>query len=71
MFFSTWYLAFILFDLEEKYGQEFTIQMGAPTDSAHVNQAKIIATRIIASAYRLVEEVFANDKEKFLSTPMK
>ena len=45
--------------------------MGAPTDSAHVNQAKIIATRIIASAYRLVEEVFANDKEQFLSTPMK
>ncbi|MGM9699687.1 MAG: hypothetical protein ACI4A7_02610 [Prevotella sp.] len=71
MFFSTWYLAFILFDLEEKYGQEFTIQMGAPTDSAHVNQAKVIATRIIASAYRLVEEVFVNDKEKFLSTPMK
>lgn len=71
MYFSAWYLAFILFDLEEKYGQEFTIQMGAPTDSAHVNQAKEIATRIIASAYRLVEEVFANDKEKFLATPMK
>lgn len=71
MFFSTWYLAFILFDLEEKYGQEFTIQMGAPTDSAHINQAKVIATRIIASAYRLVEEVFANDKGKFLTTPMR
>ena len=71
MFFSTWYLAFILFELEEKYGQEFTIQMGAPTDSAHVNQAKEIATCIIASAYRLVEEVFANDKEKFLATPMR
>lgn len=71
MFFSTWYLAFILFDLEEKYGQEFTIQMGAPTDSAHVNQAKVIATRLIASAYRLVEEVFANDKERFLATPMR
>lgn len=71
MFFSTWYLAFILFDLEEKYGQEFAIQMGAPTDSGHVHQAKVIATRIIASAYRLVEEVFANDKERFLSTPMK
>ena len=71
MYFSTWYLAFILFDLEEKYGQEFTIQMGAPTDSAHVHQAKVIATRIIASAYKLVEEVFANDKEKFLATSMK
>lgn len=71
MYFSTWYLAYILFDLEDKYGQEFTIQMGAPTDSAHVNQAKVIATRLIASAYRLVEEVFANEKGKFLATPMK
>lgn len=71
MYFSTWYLAYILFDLEDKYGQEFTIQMGAPTDSAHVNQAKVIATRLIASAYILVEEVFANDKGKFLATPMR
>lgn len=71
MYFSTWYLAYILFDLEDKYGQEFTIQMGAPTDSAHVSQAKVIATRLIASAYRLVEEVFANDKGKFLATPMR
>lgn len=71
MFFSTWYLAYILFDLEEKYGQEFTIQMGAPTDSSHIDQAKVIATRIMASAYRLVEDVFVNDKEKFLATSMK
>ena len=71
MYFSTWYLAYILFDLEEIYGREFAIQMGAPTDSSHVNVAKSIATRIIASAYRLVEDVFANDKQKFLSTTMK
>ena len=71
MYFSTWYIAYILFDLEKMYGQEFTIQMGAPTDSSHVNVVKTIATRIIASAYKLVEDVFANDKEKFLSTPMK
>lgn len=71
MYFSTWYLAFILFDLEERFGKEFTIQMGAPTDSGHVHQAKVIATRIIASAYRLVEDVFANEKEKFLATPMR
>jgi len=71
LYFSTWYLAYILFDLEEMYGQEFTIQMGAPTDSSHINAVKTIATRIIASAYRLVEDVFANDKQKFLATPMK
>ena len=71
MYFSTWYLAYILFDLEKEYGQEFTIQMGAPTDSGHVHQVKVIATRIIASAYRLVEDVFAKNKEKFLATTMK
>ena len=71
MYFSTWYLAYILFDLEEMYGQEFTIQMGAPTDCGHVNEVKTIATHIIVSAYRLVEDVFANDKQKFLATPMK
>lgn len=71
MYFSTWYIAYILFDLEKMYGQEFTIQMGAPTDSSHVNVVKTIATRIVASAYRLVEDVFVNDKQKFLNTPMK
>lgn len=71
MFFSTWFLSYVLFDLEEKYGKDFTIQMGAPTDSSHINQAKVIATRIIASAYRLVEEVFVNNKKKFLETSMK
>ena len=71
IYFSIWYLAYILFDLEEMYGQEFTIQMGAPTDCSHVDYVKNIATRIIASAYRLVEDVFANDKQKFLATPIK
>lgn len=71
MFFSSWYIAYILFDLEKTFGQEFTIQMGAPTDSSHVEVVKTIATRIVASAYRLVEDVFANDKQKFLSTPMR
>lgn len=70
-YFSVWYIAYILFDLEQVYGTEFTIQMGAPTDSSHVDKAKQIATIIIASAYRLVEDVFENDKERFLSTPIK
>ena len=68
---SIWYIAFILFDLEEKFGQDFTIQMGAPSDSSHLEQAKQVATRIIASAYKLVEEVFENDKEFFLSCTYK
>lgn len=72
LYFSTWYLAFILFDLEKQYGRDFSIQMGAPTDNdkMHIQKVKRIATRLIASAYRLVEDIFANDKEKFLATPI-
>ncbi len=67
-YYSTWYIAYILFELEDVFGPNFTIQMGAPTDSIHINQAKQIATRIIASAYKLVEDVFVNDKKRFLNT---
>ena len=66
MRYSIWYLAYIIFDLEDVYGQDFSIQMGVPTDSSHVHISKQIATRIIASAYKLVEEVFENDKKLFL-----
>lgn len=67
-YYSIWYISYILFDLEEIFGQNFTIQMGAPTDSGHIRIAKQIATRIIASSYKLVEEVFENNKKKFLDT---
>lgn len=66
--YSIWYLAFILFDLEKKYGNEFTVQMGAPTDSSHIDDRKAIAVSILASAYKLVEDVFQNDKQAFLDT---
>ena len=65
-YYSIWYIAYILFELEEIFGQNFSIQMGAPTDSSHIKLAQQIATRIIASAYNLVEDVFENNKEKFL-----
>ena len=70
-YYSIWYISYILFDLEEIFGQNFTIQMGAPTDSIHINLVKQIATRIIASSYKLVEEVFENNKKKFLETDIK
>lgn len=69
MLYSIWYLAYILFDLEERYGQAFTVQMGAPTDSGHLSQVKKIAVQILSSAYGLVEELFAN-KQEFLNTPI-
>ncbi|MDO4510198.1 MAG: hypothetical protein Q4B68_00080 [Bacteroidales bacterium] len=68
--YSIWYLASIIFDLEDIFGQDFSIQMGAPTDSSHVTTAKQTATRIIASAYKLVEDIFKNDKKKFLETEL-
>ena len=71
MIYSCWYISYILFDLEEKYGQEFSVQMGAPTDSGHYDEVKQIAVRILASAYKLVEDVFKNDKKKFLDTEIK
>lgn len=68
---SVWYIAYILFDLEEAFGQDFTIQMGVPTDGSHFIHKKHFAARILASAYYLVEDVFQNDKDEFLATPEK
>lgn len=68
--FSIWYIAFILFDLEEKYGTDFTIQMGVPSDGSHLEAQRQLAVSILLSAYNLVEEVFGNDKQAFLETPM-
>lgn len=70
-FFSIWYIANILFDLEKEYGQEFSIQMGVPTDSAGLSRQKQLAVSIVASAYSLVEDVFKNNKEEFLKTKIK
>lgn len=67
IYYSIWYIAYILFDLQEKYGQEFAIQMGVPSDGMRLNKQKMLAVRILLSAYRLVEEVFESDKEFFLN----
>lgn len=66
MYYSIWYLSYILFDLEQLYGTEFSVQMGVPTDSEHYERTKRIAVRILASAYKLVEDVFINNKSMFL-----
>ena len=70
IFYSIWYVSYILFDLEEKYGQDFAIQMGVPTDGERLSLQKQLVVRILLSAYRLVEEVFKNDKDTFLRTPI-
>ena len=67
---SIWYICYIIFCLEEKYGQNFAIQMGIPTGSDSFVQKKQKAVSILLTAYHLVEDVFNNDLERFLSTPV-
>lgn len=66
MYYSIWYIAYILFGLEETYGQNFTIQMGVPTDSSRLERQKQMASVVLASAYHLVEDVFDNDENAFI-----
>ncbi len=65
---SIWYLSYILFDLEARYGQNFSIQMGFPTDASRCNARRAHAYRLLLSAYRLVEDEFENDKDRFLAS---
>lgn len=67
---SVWYLSYIIFHLENKYGQDFAIQMGIPTGSDNFEIKKRKAVSLLLTAYHLVEEVFQNNLEKFLSTPI-
>lgn len=66
---TVWYLSFLLFDLEERYGNNFSIQMGVPSGNDRIKQQKYKATKLLLSAYHLVEDIFMNDKDRFLSTP--
>ena len=62
-----WYLAYIIFLLEEKFGSDFSINMGIPADEASYKSKKRLAVEILASAYYLVEDVYQNDIDKFLN----
>ena len=64
-----WYLAYVIFLLEDKCGTDFSINMGVPADDTSFHTKKVLAMEILASAYHLVEKVFHNDKEAFLCTP--
>ena len=67
---SIWYICYIIFCLEEKYGQNFAIQMGIPTGSDRFVQKKQRAVSILLTAYNLIEDVFNHDLERFLFTPV-
>ena len=63
-----WYLAYVLFLLEDRYPDGFAINMGVPTDDKTFNQKRELGTRILISAINLVEKVFHNDLRAFLKT---
>ena len=62
-----WYLAYIIFLLEEKYGTNFSINMGVPTDETTYDVKKKLGVEILAASYYLVEDVYKNDLKKFLN----
>lgn len=62
-----WYLAYVIFLLEEKFGANFSINMGIPADEEKYEVKKKLAVEILATSYSLVEDVYQNDFEKFLN----
>lgn len=62
-----WYLAYIIFLLEEKYPDGFYINMGVPTDDKSFRQKRELGTSILISAFHLVEDVYENDIDAFLN----
>ena len=62
-----WYLAYVIFLLEDKFGTDFSINMGIPTDEETYDVKKRLAVEILATSYYLVEDVYKNDFESFLN----
>ncbi len=69
-YFSIWYIAYILFYVEQAYETNFATNMGVPTDTASLDKNKVRAVTIMLSAIRLVEDVFHNDLAAFLKCTM-
>lgn len=63
---SVWYLSYIIFRLEEKYGTNFKINMGIPADDEMYERKRMLAISVLATAYQLVEDIYKNDIEEFL-----
>lgn len=63
---SIWYLAYVLFTIREKYGEEFFVQIGVPSgiNKTTLDTQKRKAFSILISAYKLVD--YFGDKTEFL-----
>lgn len=66
-----WYLAYIIFLLEERYPDGFYLNMGIPTDDKSFRQKSELGTRILISAFHLVEDVYENNIQAFLKEKVK
>lgn len=62
-----WYLAYILFLLEDVFPDGFAINMGVPTDDKSFQQKRELGTQVLLSAIHLVEDVYRHDLSKFLN----
>ena len=62
-----WYLAYILFLLEDIFPDGFAINMGVPTDDKTFNQKRELGTKLLISAIHLVEDVYVRDLRRFLN----
>lgn len=62
-----WYLAYVIFLLEEKFGKDFSINMGIPADEGTYEVKKRLAVEILSAAYYLVEDVYKNNLDDFLN----
>ena len=67
VYYTIWYLAYIIFLLEDKYGTDFSLNFGIPTDNDRYAFLKRKAACLLFSAYRLVEDVYENDMKRFLN----
>lgn len=67
MLLSIWYLSYIIFIVKEKHGNYFSIQMGVPCDILNHKRRRSVGTSLLLSAYYLVEDVFNNNFNDFIS----
>ena len=65
---SLFYITYIVFLLEQRYGQDFSIQFGVPASPSTFRAQRRLATQFLIRAIQLVEDVFQNDFEKFLNS---
>ncbi|MBR5781260.1 MAG: hypothetical protein IKY27_04675 [Bacteroidales bacterium] len=64
---SIWYLSYVIFLIKEKYGEYFSIQMGIPCDIQNHLERRMTGTSLLLSAYYLVEDVYKNNFNDYLS----